>query len=235
MLNEPLTRYARTGTATAKSIFVAFRIQRIRNVNSAEILSPIDCEAWKCRIAPRSGDAGVHGNLLYVWRQISKLTLPKSEYARRHVDVGPQVLRALSEHRRNCPRTDKNLVFPSQSDRPVHASDWNRDVFKPTTRRALLPNLTLHDLRHTYASALIHQRQSVKYVQTVMGHASAETTLNVYGHLFEVGGQDAARQLEAWFVKGDTDRPQALAGWPGDVSCHPMPSPGLLCIGETPH
>lgn len=61
-------------------------------------------------------------------------------------------------------------------------------------------DLKLHDLRHTFASALIEEGQSIKYVQTVMGHASAKTTLDVYGHLFEAGGQDAARRLEAYLL-----------------------------------
>lgn len=145
-------------------------------------------------------------DILWTERQIQvrhqmqggKLVRPKSESALRRIDVGAMVLSALSEHRHVCPPSDFDLVFPAPCGRPVHTSDWNRDVMKPTTRRAMLPTLTLHDLRHTYASALIHQGQSVKYVQTVMGHASAQTTLDVYGHLFDNGGQDAARRMESW-------------------------------------
>lgn len=94
--------------------------------------------------------------------------------------------------------------FPAPSGSAAHASDFNRDVFKPSVHGAMLPDLVLHDLRHTYASALIHRGQSVKYVQTVMGHASAQTTLDVYGHLFDTGGQDAARSLEAWLAQVPT-------------------------------
>jgi hypothetical protein len=36
-----------------------------------------------------------------------------------------------------------------------------------------------------------------------MGHASAQLTLDVYGHLFDVGGQDAARSLESWLAQSD--------------------------------
>lgn len=126
------------------------------------------------------------------------LVTPKSDSARRRIDVGPSLLQALTVHRSSCPRSDLDLVFPTPTGLPVHTSDFNRDVFRPVTRAALLPDVVLHDLRHTFASALIHQGQSVKYVQTVMGHASAQTTLDVYGHLFDVGGQDAARSLERW-------------------------------------
>lgn len=135
--------------------------------------------------------------------QNGRLVEPKSESAKRRIDVGPSLLAALAEHKRVCPPSDLELVFPTSSGRPVHTSDWNRDVFRPATRRAMLPDLTLHDLRHTYASALIHQGQSVKYVQTVMGHASAQTTLDVYGHLFETGGRDAALRLEDWLTEAD--------------------------------
>jgi integrase len=41
-----------------------------------------------------------------------------------------------------------------------------------------------HDLRHYYASLLIDQGANVKVVQSRMRHASAKTTLDVYGHLW---------------------------------------------------
>jgi len=41
-----------------------------------------------------------------------------------------------------------------------------------------------HDLRHYYASALIAAGLDVKIVQTRMRHASAKTTLDVYGHMW---------------------------------------------------
>jgi integrase len=43
---------------------------------------------------------------------------------------------------------------------------------------------TPHDLRHYYASLLIRSGASVKVVQSRLGHASAKTTLDTYGHLF---------------------------------------------------
>lgn len=41
-----------------------------------------------------------------------------------------------------------------------------------------------HDLRHYLASMLINKRQDVKTVQARMRHASASTTLDIYGHLW---------------------------------------------------
>jgi integrase len=138
--------------------------------------------------------------------QDGRLTEPKSDSSKRTLDLGPQLTAALSAHKQDCPPSNLDLVFPTPRGLPVHTSDFNRDVFRPTAARALLPDLKLHDLRHTFASALIEEGQSIKYVQTVMGHSSATTTLDVYGHLFETGGQDAARRLEACLLARTDER-----------------------------
>jgi integrase len=54
-------------------------------------------------------------------------------------------------------------------------------------RRAGLPeSITFHDLRHFFASALIHAGCSVKQVQAALGHKSAKVTLvrDAIGQLF---------------------------------------------------
>ena len=52
-------------------------------------------------------------------------------------------------------------------------------------RRRGLPHMTLHDLRHTAASLMIHAGANVKAVQRQLGHASAAMTLDVYADLFD--------------------------------------------------
>ncbi len=51
--------------------------------------------------------------------------------------------------------------------------------------RASLPATTgWHELRHFYASLLIAAGESVKVVQSRLGHATADETLNTYSHLW---------------------------------------------------
>jgi hypothetical protein len=58
----------------------------------------------------------------------------------------------------------------------------------------LMPDSThFHDLRHYYASLLIHAGESVKTVQARLGHASAIETLDTYGHLWP-DSEDRTRQ-----------------------------------------
>jgi integrase len=60
----------------------------------------------------------------------------------------------------------------------------SRTVFAKHWRRAAAVGVRFHDLRHTYASALIRSGLSVKVVQERLGHSSAMITLDVYGHLW---------------------------------------------------
>jgi integrase len=58
-------------------------------------------------------------------------------------------------------------------------------VWEVAKRKCGAPSwATPHDLRHFYASALIRSGLSVKVVQVRLGHASAKTTLDTYGHLW---------------------------------------------------
>src|SRR3989449_11341431 len=56
--------------------------------------------------------------------------------------------------------------------------------------------MRFHDLRHTYASLLIAQGAHPKYIQTQLGHASIQTTLDRYGHLMPDAHAAEARKLD---------------------------------------
>ena len=45
-----------------------------------------------------------------------------------------------------------------------------------------LPDIRLHDLRHTSATLLISQNVDVKTVSSRLGHAQTSTTMNIYAH-----------------------------------------------------
>lgn len=60
---------------------------------------------------------------------------------------------------------------------------WNSELIGKALR-TLTTEWAFHDLRHVYASHLIRSGRSVKSVQTMLGHASATTTLDTYTHLW---------------------------------------------------
>jgi integrase len=70
-------------------------------------------------------------------------------------------------------------------------------MFTATLKRAGLPTIRFHDLRHTFASLLIHQGAHTKFVSEQLGHASSQITLDRYGHLLDQSYSDESEKLEA--------------------------------------
>jgi integrase len=56
---------------------------------------------------------------------------------------------------------------------------------KPLLKRAELPAIRLHDLRHTCATILLMASKHPKYVQELLGHSSISITLDTYSHVIE--------------------------------------------------
>jgi integrase len=54
----------------------------------------------------------------------------------------------------------------------------------------------LHDLRHTFASLLIQQGESLAYVRDQLGHASIQLTVDTYGHLIPGANRQAVDKLD---------------------------------------
>ncbi len=58
--------------------------------------------------------------------------------------------------------------------------------FKLILKANNLPlDLNVHSLRHTNASLLIAQGVDVRTVASLLGHAQASTTLDIYAHAFD--------------------------------------------------
>ena len=77
---------------------------------------------------------------------------------------------------------------------PMKRTSFSRDVWVPARTGAEIPGtVTMHDLRHYYASLLIRPGESVKVVQARLGHASAQETLDTYSHLWP-DSDDRTRQ-----------------------------------------
>jgi integrase len=72
-----------------------------------------------------------------------------------------------------------------------------RKWFRPLLRRAGLPPIRLHDLRHTYASVALARGVHPKVVQEAMGHANISVTLDLYSHVVPTLQRDAAREMGA--------------------------------------
>ena len=61
--------------------------------------------------------------------------------------------------------------------------DYISREFERVCRRAALPRIRFHDLRHSVATLLLQQGFSLKQIQDWLGHADISTTANVYAHV----------------------------------------------------
>jgi integrase len=61
---------------------------------------------------------------------------------------------------------------------------------------AKLRRIRFHDLRHTFASLLIEQGESLAYIRDQLGHSSIKVTVDTYGHLVPGGNRQAVDKLD---------------------------------------
>ncbi len=109
----------------------------------------------------------------------------KTQGSYRDVPLPTVVTDTLASHlQRWEPHGDLGLVFTNDRADPIQQHPFAA-MWETARRNAELPDwATPHDLRHYYASVLIRSGASIKVLQTRLGHASAKTTLDTYGHLF---------------------------------------------------
>ncbi|MEX5721625.1 tyrosine-type recombinase/integrase [Geodermatophilus maliterrae] len=94
-------------------------------------------------------------------------------------------------------KAPSDLVFGSRASTPLRVQNFRRDWFDRAADAVGLSGLTPHELRHTAASLAIASGASVKGVQSMLGHASAQMTLDRYGHLFPDELDAVADRLDA--------------------------------------
>ena len=78
---------------------------------------------------------------------------------------------------------DHDLVFTTGVGTPISRADLITRSFKPLLRKAGLPIVRFHDLRHTCATVLLSKGTHAKLVQEFLGHSTIAVTLDTYSHV----------------------------------------------------
>ena len=116
-------------------------------------------------------------------------------------------------------RDPTSYVFPTRNGTP-NRNNLPR-AFKRCLRHAGIGawDVSLHTLRHTFASTLILAGANVKVVSELLGHASIQMTLDTYTHVFPADKREAMKLMpfgrpDAWHTDGTRQRamPQAAVG-----------------------
>lgn len=122
----------------------------------------------------------------------------KSPRAHRTLPLTADLVRVLEWHLQNqieeqavAPKgwNAAGLVFCSENGTPILPSNLNRQ-FDALLKRAKLPDIRFHDLRHTYAALSIAANVELFTLSRRMGHSSIAVTADRYGHLYANHTQD---------------------------------------------
>jgi len=115
---------------------------------------------------------------------------PKTERGRRSVNLDPETVAILRRHRRGqlqermlvgAAYRDQGYVFARPDGLPWMPGTVSQ-AFSDLVAMLPLPRITLHDLRHGYASYLLATQADVTDVSDQLGHAAAAFTLSTYAH-----------------------------------------------------
>lgn len=101
-------------------------------------------------------------------------------------------------------------IFPSpvKQGEPRNPTAIHRR-FKLILERSGCKNIRFHDLRHTFATMALENGMNVKVLSDMIGHISAETTLNIYSHVTDTMRTQASVKIDRKI--GGTDAPMLEA------------------------
>lgn len=91
---------------------------------------------------------------------------------------------------------ENGLIFASETGAPLDRRYLTSRRFKPLLKRAGLPEIRFHDLRHTCAMLLLGSNVNPKIVSEMPGHASIAITLDTYSHVLPNMQSEAAKAME---------------------------------------
>ncbi|OUN20025.1 site-specific integrase [Pseudoflavonifractor sp. An85] len=133
---------------------------------------------------------------LRVRRQVSRINggvveAPlKTKNAYRTLPLAEDTVSVLREQRRKVGNSP--WVFPSSNGGPI-SPDSVLHMLHRVLKRAGLPKVRFHDLRHTFATLALQNGVDVKTVSGMLGHFSAGFTLDTYAHITSAAQRQAAQ------------------------------------------
>lgn len=133
-----------------------------------------------------------------------KIGPPKTKHSVRKIPLLPSVEVMLDRQAQlvsvMCERAgdkwnDNTLVFPTDEGN-IHDLSGLRSSMGRILKRAGLPHMTIHSLRHTYATTALNAGVAAQNVARLLGHKDGATTLRFYAHYINTEAMTQLEKLE---------------------------------------
>jgi integrase len=140
-----------------------------------------------------------------------QLSETKTKTSRRQLPILDFVAKALRLHRARQSQErliagsgwqDTGFVFTTRIGTPVDPANL-LDDFKRILRKASLPDIRFHDLRHSAASLLLALNIHPRVVMELLGHSQISLTMDTYSHVVPDLLRDAVGKLELALTGAD--------------------------------
>lgn len=95
---------------------------------------------------------------------------------------------------------EHDFVFSTPLGRYIHPNTLYAR-FKAVLKKADLPDIRFHDLRHSAATLLLSNGVHPKVVQEILGHSQISMTLDIYSHVLPTMQQEAMEKLHQTLLR----------------------------------
>ena len=181
---EQLTSFLRE--AKDSGVFALYYIDLTTGLRRGELLglkwSDIDLE---------KGDLRVQRQIGRIDGKIIEMPL-KTKNVYRSLPLSTDAIDVLMQQRRKTGNSE--WVFPSPTG-GLLSPDSVLHMLHRVLKRAGLPKVRFHDLRHTFATLALQNGVDIKTVSGMLGHFSAGFTLDTYAHVTTSAKREAAKTM----------------------------------------
>lgn len=151
-----------------------------------------------------------NNKLLTINRQLirtetgSKFTSPKTENSNRTIPIEDNLIRILKKNKERQEilksqldnlYEDNNLVVCKDNGSLIPPDNITKK-FNYLLKKNNLKKIRFHDLRHTFATLMLEQNQSLKVVSELLGHTTIKTTADIYSHALDSTKRKANATLD---------------------------------------
>ena len=137
------------------------------------------------------GDLRVRRQIARINGQVVEAPL-KTKNAYRTLPLAEDTISILKEQKKKVGSSP--WVFPSATGGPI-SPDSVLHMLHRVLKRAGLPKVRFHDLRHTFATLALQNGVDIKTVSGMLGHFSAGFTLDTYAHVTTSAQKAAANTM----------------------------------------